>query len=84
MKQSFNQNNTMRIILVSFLYCRFLLISQEIEPIKDSAETKVDSLYREDQFYFLGLRTIHYNRNRRYRKVSSQQVCRPVFLEICQ
>jgi hypothetical protein len=83
MKQSFNQNNTMRIILVFFLYCRFLLFFQEIEPIKDSA-VKVDSLYREDQFYFGFTYNTLQQKPAGYHKVSFQQVCRPVFLEICQ
>jgi hypothetical protein len=53
MKQSFNQNNTMRIIFSFFLVLSVSAIfSQEIEPIMDSPEVKVDSLYREDQFYF--------------------------------
>lgn len=53
MKQSFNQNNTMRIIFSLFLVLSVSAIfSQEIELSKDSAEIKVDSLYREDQFYF--------------------------------
>lgn len=53
MKQSLNQKNTMRIIF-SFLLVLSVssIFSQEVEPIKDSAEVKVDSLYREDQFYF--------------------------------
>jgi hypothetical protein len=53
MKQSFNQNNTMRIIFSFFLVLSVSAIfSQAIEPIMDSPEVKVDSLYREDQFYF--------------------------------
>jgi hypothetical protein len=53
MKQSFNKNNTMRIIFSFFLVLSVSAIfSQEIEPIMDSPEVKVDSLYREDQFYF--------------------------------
>jgi hypothetical protein len=41
-----------------FLFSFFLvlsvsaLFSQEIEPLTDSLDVKVDSLYREDQFYF--------------------------------
>lgn len=53
MKQSFNQNNTMRIIFSFFLVLSVSAIfSQETEPIMNSSEVKVDSLYREDQFYF--------------------------------
>lgn len=55
MKQSLNQNNTMRIIFILFLVLSFSTVfSQEIESVQDSAIVKVDSLYREDQFY-LGL-----------------------------
>ncbi|MEZ7499655.1 porin family protein [Flavobacterium sp. Arc3] len=43
----------MRIIFSFFLVLSVSAIfSQEIEPIMDSPEVKVDSLYREDQFYF--------------------------------
>lgn len=53
MKQSFNQNNTMRIIFSFFLILSVSAVfSQEVVSIQESAKTKVDSLYREDQFYF--------------------------------
>jgi hypothetical protein len=31
------------------------IFSQEVELTKDAAEVKIDSLYREDQFYWLYL-----------------------------
>jgi len=53
MKQSFNQNYTMRIIFSFFLVLWVSAVfSQEIKSIKDTTEVKIDSLYREDQFYF--------------------------------
>jgi hypothetical protein len=53
MKQSLNQKNTMRIIFSFFLILSVSAVfSQEADLIQESSEVKVDSLYREDQFYF--------------------------------
>jgi hypothetical protein len=53
MKQSLNYNNTMRIIFSFFMLLSVSpIFAQEVEPNKDNAEVKIDSLYREDQFYF--------------------------------
>jgi hypothetical protein len=53
MKQSFNHNNTIRYLFSFFLVlCVSVVFSQEIKLVQESAEVKVDSLYREDQFYF--------------------------------
>lgn len=52
MKKSENHNNTMRIIFSFFLLLVVATVfSQDVEAIQDSATVKMDSLYREDQFY---------------------------------
>jgi hypothetical protein len=53
MEQSLNKNNIMR----SILSCLLLMVffngySQETDTIQDGEAMKIDSLYREDQFYF--------------------------------
>lgn len=53
MEQSLNRNNIMR----SILNCLLLMVffngySQETETIQNAEAVKIDSLYREDQFYF--------------------------------
>jgi hypothetical protein len=53
MKQSLNKNNNMRLILSCFLLMAFFNgFSQETETIEEGKKVKIDSLYREDQFYF--------------------------------
>ena len=53
MKQALTKNNTMRLFFSCFLFMFVSAIfSQENEPIKENRKVKIDSLYREDQFYF--------------------------------
>jgi hypothetical protein len=53
MKQSLNKNNKMRLILSCFLLMLFFnSFAQEIEATQEGKGVKIDSLYREDQFYF--------------------------------
>jgi hypothetical protein len=53
MEQSLNKNNIMRSILSCFLLMSFFnSFSQETDTIQDGKAMKIDSLYREDQFYF--------------------------------
>lgn len=53
MKQSLNKNNTMRLFLSCFLLLSvFNVFAQETETIEEGEKVKIDSLYREDQFYF--------------------------------
>jgi hypothetical protein len=53
MKQSLNNNNKMRLTWSCFLLMSFFnSFSQEIETIEEAKDVKIDSLYREDQFYF--------------------------------
>jgi hypothetical protein len=53
MEQSLNNNNNMRLILSCFLLMSFFNgFSQETEINEEGNEVKIDSLYREDQFYF--------------------------------
>lgn len=53
MKQSLNNNNTMRLFLSCFLLMSvFNVFAQETETIEEGNKAKIDSLYREDQFYF--------------------------------
>lgn len=53
MKQSLNKNNNMRLFLSCFLFLSvFNLFSQENVIAENDPKVKIDSLYREDQFYF--------------------------------
>jgi hypothetical protein len=53
MKGLLNKNNNMRLILSCFLLMSFFnSFSQETETIEEGKKVKIDSLYREDQFYF--------------------------------
>jgi hypothetical protein len=52
-KQPLNKNYNMRLIFSCFLLMSFFNgFSQETETIEEGKKVKIDSLYREDQFYF--------------------------------
>ncbi|TRX01264.1 PorT family protein [Flavobacterium gawalongense] len=53
MKQPLNKNNNMRLFLSCFLFLSvFNIFSQEKVAPENAPKVKIDSLYREDQFYF--------------------------------
>lgn len=54
MEMSSNKNNTIRFFLICCLLVPFLKVFSQEEnlPLKEKAPIKIDSLYREDQFYF--------------------------------
>lgn len=54
METSSIKNNTTRFLLSCFLFMSFFkaFSQEEIVPVKEQVLIKIDSLYREDQFYF--------------------------------
>lgn len=53
MKQSLNKNNNAILFVSCFILLNvFNVFSQEITTLEGASKVKIDSLYREDQFYF--------------------------------
>lgn len=53
LKQTLKKNNNRRLFLSCFfLLCIFNVFSQETTTLEGASKIKIDSLYREDQFYF--------------------------------